>query len=131
MLSELYGSKYDKILIISHPLRFYRLMSKSTRKTSITLYVFLHGFYKQGKESDMCNFIIFFTFYFLSACRDVAMCRAAVNHLFPLLRNAEIGSMTAKRIHTAQGSYGRKGAYVTRCIIISGAYGTFSGVEPA
>lgn len=65
MLSELYGSKYDKILINITPFLFYRLMSKSTRKTSITLYVFLHEFDKQSKESDIAvlSYSLPFTFF--------------------------------------------------------------------
>lgn len=58
------------------------------------------------------------------------MCRAAVNHLFPLLRGRGNRKYDSVRIHTAQDGYGRKEAYVTRCIIISGAYDTSYVVEP-
>lgn len=123
-LLELYGSKYVKILIISHPLCFYKLMSKSTRKTSITLYVFLHGFDKRSKIYDKAFLSYSLPFTFPFACRNDAMCRAAVNHLFPLLRIAEIGSMTATASTRQNIITAKRNACVARCIIISDASGT-------
>ena len=95
MSSELYGSKYVKILIISHPLHFYRSMSISTRKTSITLYVFLHGFDKRCKKYDKVFLSYSLPFTFLLPAWMMPCVAQLSTTYFRCSAAAEIGSMTA------------------------------------